>query len=69
MEKMMNPYISDLDFDIARERYNDRLRAAQHNNLVREAQAAQKSADPPARQNALLARLRAVLLTLRPVRA
>ena len=38
----MNPYISDLDFDIARERHKDRLREAQHSSLVRQVQAAKK---------------------------
>ena len=65
----MNPYISDLDFESARERHNDLLRAAQLHDLAREAQAAQKPAAPPARPSSLLARLRAVLLTRRPARA
>ncbi|HEU5102652.1 MAG TPA: hypothetical protein VFU22_26690 [Roseiflexaceae bacterium] len=66
---MMNPYISDLDYDSARERYNDRLREAQHYNLVRKAQGAEKPAAQPARSSSLLARLRDALLTRRPVRA
>lgn len=65
----MNPYISDLDFDTARERHNDRLREARLYALVREAQAAQKPAAQPARPSSLLARLRAALLTRRPARA
>jgi len=65
----MNPYISDLDFESARERHHDLLRAARLHDLGREAQAAQKPAAQPARPSSLLARLRAVLLTRRPARA
>ena len=65
----MNPYISDLDFDVARERHNDRLREAQHYNLVRQARAAEKPAAQPARPTSLLTRLRMALLTRRPARA
>jgi hypothetical protein len=65
----MNPYISDLDFESARARHNDYLRAAKDYQLIREAQAAQKPAAEPARPSALLARLRAALLTRRPARA
>jgi hypothetical protein len=65
----MNPYISDLDFESARERHNDHLRAAKHYQLVREAQATQKPAAKPDRPSSLLARLRLALLTRRPARA
>ena len=65
----MNPYISDLDFESARARHSDLLRAAQLHNLAREAQGAQKPAAQPARPSSLLAWLRAALLTRRPARA
>ena len=65
----MKPYISDLDFESARERHNNHLRAAQLHALAREAQAAQKPAAQPDRSSSLLARLRAALLTRRPARA
>ena len=65
----MNPHISDIDYLSARERYNDLLRAARQEQLIREALAARKPAAPPQRPNSLIARLRAALLTRRPVRA
>jgi hypothetical protein len=65
----VKPYISDLDYLYARERYNDQLRAARQQQLVREALAARKPAAAPQRPSSLIARLRAALLTRRPVRA
>lgn len=65
----MKPYISDLDFQSARERYNDQLRVARQQKLIREAQAARATATQPARSSSLIARLRAALLMRRPARA
>jgi hypothetical protein len=65
----VKPYISDLDYLYARERYNDQLRAAKHQQLIREAQSARKQAAAPQRSSSLIARLRAALLTRRLVRA
>ena len=65
----MNPHISDIDYLSARERYNDLLRAARQRQLIREAQAARKPATPAQRSGSLIVRLRAALLTRRPVRA
>jgi len=65
----MNLNLTEIDAQAARERYNDYLRAARHQKLVREAQAAQLLAAEPARASSLLARLRVALFTRRPVRA
>ena len=65
----MNLNLTEIDAQAARERYNDHLRAARHQKLVREAQAAQLLAAEPARPSSLIARLRAALLTRRPARA
>jgi hypothetical protein len=62
-------YLTDIDAQAARDRYNDHLAAAQERRLAREARAAQQPAAEPARASSLLARLRAALLTRRPARA
>jgi len=62
-------YLTDIDAQVARERYNDHLREARLRKLIREAQAAQQPAAEPARPSSLLARLRAALLTRRPAQA
>jgi hypothetical protein len=62
-------YLTDMDAQAARERYEEHLNAARIRRLVREAKAAQQPAAAPARTNSLLERLRAALLTLRPSRA
>jgi hypothetical protein len=66
---IMNLSLTEIDAQAARERYNDYLRAARHQKLVREAQAAQQPSIKPARANSLIARLRIAVLTRRPVRA
>ena len=66
----MTPYLTDIDGQAARDRYNEHLRAARLRKLIREAQAAQQPvATEPVRVSSLLARLRAALLTRRPARA
>ena len=65
----MNLNLTEIDAVAARERYNDHLRAARHQKLIREAQAAQQRSAAPARASSLIARLRVALLTRRPVRA
>ena len=63
-------YISEIDAQAARERYNDHVNAARQRKLIREARAAQRpAAQRPARASSLLARLRVALLTRRPARA
>ena len=67
---IMTPYLTDIDAQAARDRYNEHLNAARLRRLIREAQAAQQpAAAEPVRASSLLARLRAALLTRRPVRA
>lgn len=66
----MTPCLNDLDAQAARDRHNELLNAARLRKLIREAQAAQQpAAAEPARATALLARLRAALLTRQPARA
>ena len=65
----MIPYLTEIDAQAARERYNDHLNAARLRKLIREARAAQQHAAEPARASSLIARLRLALLTRRPVRA
>ena len=62
-------YLTDIDGQAARDRYNEHLNAARIRRLVREAQAAQQPAAAPARISSLLARLRLALFTRRPARA
>jgi len=62
-------YLTDIDAQAARDRYNEHLNAARLRKLIREAQAAQKPPAEPVRPNSLIARLRAALLTRRPARA
>ena len=64
----MTPYLTDIDGQAARDRYNEHLNAARLRRLIREAQAAQQPAAEPVRASSLLARLRAALLTRRPAR-
>ena len=66
---IMIPYLTEIDAQAARERYNDHLNAARLRKLIREARAAQQPAAEPARASSLIARLRMALLTRRPVRA
>jgi non-homologous end joining protein Ku len=61
-------YLTDLDAQAARDRYNEHLNAARLRKLIREAQAAQQPPAEPARVSSLIARLRAALLTRRPAR-
>jgi hypothetical protein len=65
----MTLYLTDIDAQAARERYNEHLNAARLRKLIREAQAAQQPPAAPARPNSLLERLRVALLTRRPARA
>ena len=66
----MTPYLTDIDAQAARDRYNEHLHAARLRRLIRESQAAQQpAAAKPVRASSLLARLRAALLTRRPARA
>jgi hypothetical protein len=67
--QIVKSYLSDLDYQYARERYNDQLRVARQQQLIREAQAARKPAALPQHPGSLIARLRAALLTRRLVRA
>jgi hypothetical protein len=66
---IMNLNLTELDALAARERYDDYVRAARHQKLVREAQAAQQPSAEPAHTSSPIARLRMALLTRRPVRA
>ena len=66
MEDIM--YLTDMDAQAARDRYEEHLNAARIRRLVREAKAAQQQAVVPARPSSLIERLRAALLTLRPAR-
>jgi len=66
---MMIMYLTDIDAQAARDRYNEHLNAARLRKLVREAQAAQQPPAAPARPSSLIARLRLALLTRRPARA
>ena len=61
-------YLTDMDAQAARERYNEHLNAARLRKLIREAQAAQQSTAAPARANSLIARLRLALFTRRAAR-
>ena len=65
----MIPYLTDIDAQAARDRYNEHLNAARLRKLIREAQAARQPLAEPARASSLIARLRAALLTRRPARA
>jgi hypothetical protein len=65
----MNLSLTEVDAQAARERFNDHLRAASQQKLIREVQAAQQPSVEPARANSLIARLRVALLTRRPARA
>lgn len=62
-------YLTDIDAQAARDRYNEHLNAARIRRLIREAQAAPQPAAAPARDSSLLARLRLALFTRRPARA
>jgi hypothetical protein len=67
---IMTPYLTDIDGQAARDRYNEHLNAARLRRLIREAQATQQpAAAEPVRAGSLLARLAAALLTRRPARA
>ena len=65
----MTPYLTDIDGQAARDRYNEHLNAARLRRLIREAQATQPAAAEPVRAGSLLARLAAALLARRPARA
>ena len=62
-------YLTDMDAQAARDRYNEHLQAAQLRRLVREARAAQQQPAEPTRAGSLIARLRLALFTRRPARA
>jgi len=66
---IMTPYLTDIDAQAARDRYDEHLNAARLRRLIREAQAAQQpAAAKPARTSSLLARLWAALLSRQPAR-
>ena len=65
----MNHSLSEVDFQAARERYNDQLRQARLLRLIREAQAAHEPSSQPERSSSLVARVLAALLVRRPARA
>ena len=60
-------YLTDIDAQAARDRYEEHLHAARLRKLIREVQAAQQPSAAPARS--LLERLRLALFTRRPARA
>jgi len=62
-------YLTDIDAQAARDRYDEHLRAARLRKLIREVQAAQQTSAEPARARSLLERLRLALFTRRPARA
>ena len=61
-------YLTDMDAQAARDRYNEHLQAAQLRKLIREARAAQQPA-APAHARSLMERVRLALFTRRPARA
>jgi hypothetical protein len=65
----MNPYLFEVDVRDNQARYNDYIRQAQQDRLVRAAQAAEQDAEQPVRTGSLLARLFATLATRRTARA
>jgi hypothetical protein len=65
----MNLSLSDVDFQAARERYNDELRQARLLRLIRESQAAREVSSRPARPRSLIWRVLAALSARRPARA
>jgi hypothetical protein len=65
----MTPYLTDIDAQAARDRYNEHLHAARLRRLIREAQAAQQPPAAPARASSLIERIRLALFTRRPARA
>jgi hypothetical protein len=67
MEKEM--YLTDMDAQAARDRYEEHLNAARIRRLIREAKAAQQPPAAPARGGSLLERIRLALFTRRPARA
>ena len=62
-------YLTDMDAQAARERYEDLLQEAQQRKLIREAKAARHSAAAPAHPTSLIERLRVALFTRRPAQA
>jgi hypothetical protein len=62
-------YLTDIDAQAARERYEEHLNAARIRRLIREAKAAQQPAAPSTRPSSLIERLRLALFTRRPARA
>ena len=62
-------YLTEIDAQAARDRYNEHLNAARLRKLIREAQAAQQPPAESVRPSSLFARLRAALLTRRPAQA
>ena len=65
----MSLSLSEIDAQIARERYDDLLREARLLRLIREGQAARQPVAHPERPRSLVARVLAALLVRRPVRA
>jgi len=63
----MTPYLTDIDGQAARDRYEEHLNAARLRRLVREARAAQQPA-APAHARSLIERLRLAWFTRRPAR-
>jgi hypothetical protein len=66
---MMIMYLTDIDAQAARDRYEEHLNAARIRRLIREVKAAQQTPAEPARASSLLERLRLALFTRRPARA
>jgi hypothetical protein len=63
-------YLTDIDAQAARDRYEEHLNAARLRRLIREAKAAQQpETAAPVRTSSLFARLWAALFTRRPARA
>jgi hypothetical protein len=64
-----NMYLTDMDAQAARDRYDEHLKAARLRRLIREVQAAQQVAAAPARTSSLIERLWVALRIRRPARA
>jgi hypothetical protein len=65
----MNLSLSDVDFQAARERYNDELRQARLLRLIRAGQGLREVSSRPARPRSLISRVLAALSARGPARA
>jgi hypothetical protein len=65
----MNLSLSDVDFQAARERYNDELRHARLLRLIRAGQDSREASSQPARPRSLISRVLAALSARGPTRA